>query len=195
MNVITRGKRSQWSRVVAIVSALACGYLMNATAHAEDDAQASPNAFDVPAGEQARALGITRWAVENGEIRGVNASSERIAELHIKEGSTKIESIYPDRGVRVLRGRAEDTLSERAVVFLDTFADDLNTMVAPLQAKSSDADVNEFVDCYTAVGCAQLGMSCAASGQCSSWFCSRTDPRCVEPFPFALFLDYQPGVP
>ena len=131
--------------------------------------------------------------VDHGEIRGLNANSHRVAELQIKPWSTTIESIYPDRGVRELKHHSVDTLSERAQTYLKAFGRDLGAVVSSQQrtiGSGNGANVYEFIDCYTAIQCAQLGMNCVANNQCSSWFCSRTDPRCVEPFPYALNLDF-----
>lgn len=178
-------------RLIAAASPL-CIFSTHTNARA-DDVQDSPSKFEVPASDETRALGIEIWVVDYGEIRGLNASSQRVAELQIKPWSTTIESIYPDRGVRELKHHSVDTLSERAQTYLKAFGRDLQAVVSSQQhanASGNGASVYEFIDCYTAIQCAELGMNCVANNQCSSWFCSRTDPRCVDPFPFALNLDF-----
>lgn len=179
-------------RLIAAASVLWTIFSTHSNARAED-AQESPSKFEVQAGDETRALGIERWVVDYGEIRGLNASSQRVAELQIKPWSTTIESIYPDRGVRELKHHSVDTLSERAQTYLKAFGRDLQALVSSQQhtiPSANGANVYEFIDCYTAIQCAELGMNCVANNQCSSWFCSRTDPRCVDPFPFALNLDF-----
>lgn len=108
--------------------------------HPTEQAATQSAGLSVPAGDDARALGVEEWRLDdNGFIDGVDTAGSVVAQFHAIREEHRVESLLPDKGVKSVDDpQAANTFSARSSELYEVMIYDLSVFARTQAQPSSD---------------------------------------------------------
>jgi hypothetical protein len=123
----------------------ACGDAGSAVHEANSqEPDSAKSASIVRAGEESAKLGVDRWAIESGTVRGLNRSNEVVAEFYADGETHTIHSVLPAVGVKDITNPENSTLTDSTSAYFHALAGDLGSAAAKIRELPKIADAQSI---------------------------------------------------